>query len=82
MRCKTCDDTGWVCGTHCNRPCTGLRACVCGGWGIPCIICNGDGEQPAPWNMFVEGSCTNNDNAETAKTADVERLMTPTNRKL
>ncbi len=48
MTCTVCDDTGWVCENHPDRPsdCCGnsKRACTCGGAGKPCPMCN----QPAP----------------------------------
>lgn len=46
MRCTSCDDTGWICETHPNKPWNGPKACGCGAAGMPCIICNGDGEKP------------------------------------
>ena len=46
MRCENCDGTGFVCEVHINRPWNCPRACGCGAAGMPCIICNGDGEKP------------------------------------
>jgi hypothetical protein len=31
--CLRCDDCGWICETHPNRPCQGPRACDCGAAG-------------------------------------------------
>jgi hypothetical protein len=43
-KCVVCDDTGWVCETHPDRP-TGMfskrfDACNCGAAGMPCATCN------------------------------------------
>ena len=46
MGCETCDNTGWVCEAHPDRPWNGPNACGCGGAGMACIISNGDGEKP------------------------------------
>ncbi|TWB66650.1 hypothetical protein [Bradyrhizobium sacchari] len=34
--CTICDDTGWVCENHPDRPWDGPRGCTCGGAGVPC----------------------------------------------
>jgi hypothetical protein len=39
MTCPRCDDTGWVCENHPDRPWEGERACQCGGAGAPCPDC-------------------------------------------
>jgi hypothetical protein len=48
VRCTVCDDTGWVCENHPDRPWDGggsTRSDVCGcGAGKPCPTCN----MPAP----------------------------------
>jgi hypothetical protein len=51
MTCKACDNTGWVCETHADRPgeCSvSPRSCKCGGACMPCLICNqpDEGERP------------------------------------
>lgn len=46
MECETCDDTGFVCEAHPNRPFNGPKACGCGAAGMPCILCDSDGEKP------------------------------------
>ena len=38
--CFRCDDSGWVCENHPERPWQGPRACQCGGAGMPCLRCN------------------------------------------
>jgi hypothetical protein len=38
--CSRCDDCGWVCEEHHDRPWQGLRACACGAAGMPCPECN------------------------------------------
>jgi hypothetical protein len=41
--CSRCDDTGWVCENHPDRPWVdSRRACSCGGAGVPCPDCNPD----------------------------------------
>ncbi|MCP1768328.1 hypothetical protein ABIB94_008124 [Bradyrhizobium sp. JR7.2] len=42
--CTNCDDLGWVCENHPDRPWEGPRACTCGGAGAPCLACNATGE--------------------------------------
>lgn len=41
--CSNCDDTGWVCEGHADRPWGGVSdradACECGA-GAPCDVCN------------------------------------------
>jgi hypothetical protein len=43
QRCEFCDDTGWVCENHPDRPWRGftsrIDACECGA-GAPCDACN------------------------------------------
>lgn len=48
MPCARCDDVGWVCENHSDRPWLGERACNCGGAGMPCPTCNcpAEGETP------------------------------------
>ena len=51
MSCPACEDMGWVCEDHDDRP-WGIhpRACQCGGAGMPCEACNPSGgidEPPA-----------------------------------
>ncbi|OAF11763.1 hypothetical protein AYJ54_07845 [Bradyrhizobium centrolobii] len=48
MTCDLCDDCGWVCENHPDRPWDGPRACTCGGAGAPCPHCNvpAEGEPP------------------------------------
>jgi hypothetical protein len=42
--CAVCDDTGWVCEAHPDRPSDifskRFDACQCGGAGMPCETCN------------------------------------------
>jgi hypothetical protein len=40
MRCCRCDDCGWVCEAHHDRPSLGESACTCGAAGAPCPACN------------------------------------------
>jgi hypothetical protein len=48
--CAVCDNTGWVCEDHPDRPYEMFSgradACRCGGAGMPCPECN-SGERPA-----------------------------------
>ncbi|UQD69343.1 hypothetical protein JEY40_25360 [Bradyrhizobium japonicum] len=46
--CVNCDDLGWVCENHPERPWDGPRACTCGGAGAPCPVCNVTGEGEVP----------------------------------
>jgi hypothetical protein len=46
--CSHCDDTGWVCEAHPDRPWEGARACGCGGAGDPCPDCNSSDEEHPP----------------------------------
>jgi hypothetical protein len=48
MICAICEDIGWVCENHPERPWDGPHACSCGGAGAPCPNCNVpvDGEPP------------------------------------
>jgi hypothetical protein len=43
MKCSRCEDCGWVCENHPDRPWDGEHACTCGGAGL-----NGD-------HLVVEG---------------------------
>jgi hypothetical protein len=36
MKCAICEDCGWVCENHPERPWHGAHACACGGAGMPC----------------------------------------------
>jgi hypothetical protein len=50
MTCVVCDNTGWVCENHPDRPWKGFSkrfdACDCGA-GAPCDLCNpSDGDHP------------------------------------
>jgi hypothetical protein len=38
--CFRCDDCGWVCENHPERPWQGPNACECGGAGMRCPSCN------------------------------------------
>lgn len=44
--CQICDDGGWVCERHPDRPFKGTsittRSCTCGGAGMPCRDCNAE----------------------------------------
>jgi hypothetical protein len=46
--CARCDNCGWVCENHPDKPWLGDRACDCGGAGAPCPICNATDELTAP----------------------------------
>jgi hypothetical protein len=43
-KCPVCDDKGWVCKAHPDRPFRMFSfradACECGGAGTPCRVCN------------------------------------------
>jgi hypothetical protein len=38
--CARCQDIGWVCENHPDRPAEGEHACSCGGAGMLCPACN------------------------------------------
>jgi hypothetical protein len=40
MTCTCCQDCGWVCEDHPDKPWEGEHACACGGAGAPCPTCN------------------------------------------
>jgi hypothetical protein len=46
--CAHCEDCGWVCENHPDKPWEGPRACSCGGAGAPCPACNGTNDGTAP----------------------------------
>jgi hypothetical protein len=48
MRCLLCEDCGWVCEAHPDRPWEGEHACRCGGAGAPCPHCNASEDGTAP----------------------------------
>ena len=58
--CPTCDDKGWVCENHADRPWDGVSnrhdACGCGA-GMPCKECVPEGEFPADDRAFVSIIC-------------------------
>jgi hypothetical protein len=53
MKCARCEDNGWVCENHPDRPWQGVNACECGGAGMPCPHCNEDDPPQLP-NGFVD----------------------------
>ena len=38
--CLLCEDCGWVCEMHQDKPWEGPHACTCGAAGAPCPACN------------------------------------------
>jgi hypothetical protein len=46
--CANCDDRGWVCENHQDRPWDDPRACTCGGAGAPCPACSVTDEGKVP----------------------------------
>ncbi len=62
MKCLCCEDTGWVCENHPDRPFFGDCAYDCGGAGAPCPVCNrtdpGDPDDvpEMPEGFVVEGT--------------------------
>ena len=47
-KCALCEDCGWVCENHPDRPWDGKHACNCGGAGAPCPRCNPSDEDDPP----------------------------------
>jgi hypothetical protein len=45
MKCVLCEDSGWVCEGHPERPWGGAHGCQCGGAGMPCPISLPDGRE-------------------------------------
>src|SRR5216684_319842 len=43
-----CEDCGWVCENHPDRPWEGEHACTCGAAGAPCPQCNAPARGEAP----------------------------------
>jgi hypothetical protein len=48
MKCDCCEDCGWVCENHPEKPWGGEHACGCGGAGMPCPNCNVSGDDSSP----------------------------------
>jgi hypothetical protein len=48
MKCSLCEDCGWVCESHPDRPWEGEHACTCSGAGEPCPRCNVPEKDEAP----------------------------------
>jgi hypothetical protein len=54
MKYLLCEDCGWVCEKHPDRPFEGEHACACGGAGALCSNCNpaDEGNAPRPPDRF------------------------------
>lgn len=54
MKCPECQDCGWVCEVHPEKPWDGPQACDCGAAGAPCPRCNvpEPGATPRPPSDF------------------------------
>jgi hypothetical protein len=48
MKCLVCEDIGWVCEAHPERPWEGPHGCGCGAAGAPCPWCNEPAEGETP----------------------------------
>ena len=48
MKCLLCEDCGWVCEVHLDRPWEGEHACGCGSAGRPARGCNPIDDEAAP----------------------------------
>ena len=46
VKCSLCEDCGWVCESHPNKPWEGEHACTCGAAGAPCPRCNAGDDDP------------------------------------
>jgi|SRR5262249_16527638 len=56
--CKRCEDTGWICKAHPERPWDGGAAknpCKCGAPGMPCPLCNPYGRPDDPPDVSRTG---------------------------
>jgi hypothetical protein len=51
--CFLCEDCGWVCESHPERPWRGMYACGCGSAGAPCPSCNSSAEGKVPGSSFT-----------------------------
>jgi hypothetical protein len=48
MKCDFCEDSGWVCKRHLERPWDGDSACGCGAPCALCPACNAANDRAAP----------------------------------
>ncbi|SHH20212.1 hypothetical protein SAMN05443248_4046 [Bradyrhizobium erythrophlei] len=46
VKCSLCEDCGWVCESHPDKPWEGEHACTCGAAGAPCPRCNAGDDDP------------------------------------
>ncbi|SHG50668.1 zinc finger domain-containing protein, LSD1 subclass [Bradyrhizobium erythrophlei] len=46
VKCSLCEDCGWVCESHPDKPWDGGHACTCGAAGAPCPRCNAGDDDP------------------------------------
>ena len=57
-RCARCDDAGWVCVNHPDRPWEGTSkradVCPCGAEGVQCPDCNADGHKTGMVEVFID----------------------------
>jgi hypothetical protein len=58
MKCARCEDSGWVCENHPQRPWQGEHACECGGAGMPCPRCNEDDPPRLPSGFVDDDDAT------------------------
>ncbi len=54
MKCSVCEDCGWVCEDHPDRPFQGEHARDCGGAGAPCPRCNASDDEPRAEGLRTE----------------------------
>jgi hypothetical protein len=63
-KCTRCEDTGWVCEAHEDRPWdsgAAKKPCQCGAPGMPCLLCNQSDpprRREAPVNRLCFVCCT------------------------
>jgi hypothetical protein len=48
IKCSHCEDCGWGCERHTEKPWEGPHACPCGAPGAPCPVCNATNDGDAP----------------------------------
>jgi hypothetical protein len=79
--CFLCEDCGWVCESHPERPWRGVYACGCGSAGAPCPSCSRPADGEVPESSFTRGHAAQPNsplpNAATARDGRHHMLVYP-----